>query len=122
MLEEVKKQLIFISLIGFFFLLCVLAMILFADPFKIGLFGIAFFYISLIVFCISVLTLFFYSIRFKSYQGLHAERLKIAYREAGLLTFLIIGSLFLSSKQILFWWIELIFILAVVSVEIFFLI
>src|ERR1700690_190310 len=122
MLEDVKKQLLYIFIISLIFLLSSTSIVLFTDPFKSSILLILLFYFSLTCFLVAILTLLFYAIRLRIQDGLHYQRLQAAYREASLLTILIVGSLILSSKQLLFWWIEIVFVLALASIELFFLI
>ena len=122
MLEDVKKQLLYISIISIIFLLSSASIVLFTDPFTASTLMILLFYLSLTCFLVSMLTMLFYGIRLHIQEGLHYQRLQAAYREASLLTIFIIGSLLLSSKQLLFWWIEVVFLLALLSIELFFLI
>jgi len=47
---------------------------------------------------------------------------KIAARQSLMLTILVLGLMFLSSQQLLYWWLALIFIVTMVFVEGFFLV
>ena len=120
--ETEKKPLLTYSIGAVLFLILTLVMLFAVDPFKASFPIILLFYIFLLLFITSFLTVVLYAIRLKQTQLLPYEKKKIALRESVLLGILIVGSLFLSSRQILYWWVEIIFIATVVLIEGFFLI
>jgi 4-hydroxybenzoate polyprenyltransferase len=89
-----------------------------ADPFKAHFWLLLLFYVCLAGFLQSTFTLALYSVRGRKIDSIHAaSQLKISIRQAFWLTLLVIGSLILSATQLLFWWLEIIFILMLVMIE-----
>ncbi len=121
MLENAKNQLIFIGGIAAFFLVCTFSILLFIDPSKASLLIFLLFYFCLLALSISVFTLIIFFLRKIFVNALHFQMISVAIREAVLLSILLVGSLALSAKGLLFWWIELIFLIALVFIESFFL-
>lgn len=117
-----KKQIPILSISAAIFLLCTLSFIFFVDPFKANGYIIGLFYASLFCLSFNFFTLFFYSLRKGQEQMLHYQKMHIAMREAALISILLCGSLALSSQRLLYWWVELIFVLAIIFIEAFFLI
>lgn len=122
MLETERKQLLPYALIAFLFFVATLTIIFTVNPFQASGFILATFYFSLLVFLVSFLGFFLYLARLNSIQLLPYEKHRIALRESLLLAILIVGSLFLSSKQLLYWWVESAFIVAIIFIETYFLI
>lgn len=122
MLETERKYLISYGLIALLFLVSTLIIIFSASPYQSGVLLISTFYFSLSCFLVGLLAIVFFLPRIKSQQLLAYEKHRAALREAILLTILVVGSLFLSSRQLLYWWVETVFIAAIVLLEAFFLI
>ena len=122
MLETERKQLLPYATIAFLFFLSTLIIVLSVDPFTAGGLVLTFFYISLLLFLAGFFGLIFYLARINSIQTLLYEKHRAALREGILLAVLITGSLLLSSKQLLFWWVETFFVITIILIETFFLI
>ncbi len=109
------------------FLATTLAIIFLTDPFKSILFVILFF-ASLAGLCLNFFMLILENVIYKqkavSQAAVQAEHTvgKIAARQALLLTILVLGLLFLSAQQLLFWWLAAIFMVTLVCIEGFFLV
>ncbi len=105
------------------FALCTGLIIEFSDPFSASILTFGLFYTSLCCAATSLFTLVFYGLRSLGGENvLHVDRMSVSVREAFLVSLLIAGSLALSAKQVLFWWVELSFIVTLTLVEMFFLV
>ena len=91
------------------------------DPYKADFISIASFFASFLLMLTSFLTLIGYYFRY--YQGnkeVVYNILPISFRQAFLISFAIVGLLFLSSIGVLTWWIGGIWVLLVLITELFF--
>jgi|SRR5579872_564270 len=122
MLETERKQLLPYAIIAILFFVTTLTIIFSADPFSASILVLITFYLSLGLFFIGFFGFFLYLARINSVQTLPYEKHRSSFREAILLAILIIGSLLLSSLHLLYWWVEIVFIGAVIFIEIYFLI
>jgi hypothetical protein len=111
MLSNTKNQLISLSLIAVIFLACTLAIVLSTDPFKASKLVIVAFYACLTGFLFSFFSFTLFLVRSRSVK-----------RQAIFLTILIVGLLILSSHQLLFWWVGLLFTAMIILLEAFFLV
>lgn len=121
MLENIKNQLISLVFVGLVFLLATMLFLFLTDPFKLSLLVLILFYLCLAVFLFSLFTLLLYSLRKNSDVGLHYQKMLVSMRQAGWLALLVVGLLVLASMQLLYWWLGLVFILALAMIEGFFL-
>lgn len=122
MLETEKKQLLPYIIIATLFFATTLMIVFTVNPFETAIWVLITFYLSLAFFLIGFFGFFLYLLRIKSVQLLPYEKHRIAFRESALLSALITGSLFLSSRHLLYWWIEAVFIITIILIETFFLI
>ncbi len=122
MLENTKKLLLRFALLAVIFFVGIVTMLFNSDPFNSSKLVILFFYLFSVVFLTSFFSLIFFFLRIGSSRILEHEKMQIAIREGILLAILVTGSFFLSSKQLLYWWLEIIFVATVIFIEIFFLI
>jgi hypothetical protein len=120
MLEKAKFHFI---LLGLGTILCgfsLFSIIKFTDPNQAGAITHASFYLSLFLLCIGVFTLLGVVIRQKFFYGIYMAHLVTSFRQAILLSILLTGSLFLQSLGLALWWVEIIFLLFIMVLEIFF--
>jgi hypothetical protein len=123
MAQQVKQQLVWIAAVSVIFALCTGLVLTFSDPFTSPWVVFALFYLSACCTATGILTLVFYGVRsLGAANVLHADRLATSVREGFLVSLLVVGSLVLSSRQVLFWWVELSLVVTLVLVEMFFLV
>ena len=91
----------------------------FIDPFTSGWPGHAFFYITLFLSLTGILTILGIVFRKRFSPGMFTEQMRISFRQAVLLSLLIIGLIILQIFSLLFWWVGLTLILFIITVEIF---
>jgi hypothetical protein len=104
------------------FSLCTGLIVTFSDPFAASWFTFALLYLSLFCAATSFGTIVFYGLRsFGAQNVLHVDRMAASVREGSLVSLLVVGSLALSSKQVLFWWVELSLVVTLCLIEMFFL-
>jgi hypothetical protein len=91
------------------------------DPTATGILGFTFFYLSLFLAMTSSLSVLGLLFRIKfSKEEVIFKIVTISFRQAMMLSFLVIGSLFLKSKNLLTWWNIVFLILALIILEFFF--
>jgi len=95
------------------------SIIKFADPFSSSAATFFFFYLSLFLVSLGTFTTLGLGIRQKFGSRIYIIDLGNSFRQALLVSVLITISLFLQSKQLLFWWVEGSLILFLLFVEIF---
>ena len=96
--------------------------LVYVDPYKAGFVGFVFFYLSLFFALIGTLSVIGYFIRSKIHkEELTYQQVSNAFRQAILLAILVSGSLFLKSLGLLNWFNIIIFIIALVLLEVFYL-
>jgi hypothetical protein len=120
MLEKAKTHFIFL-LVGIF--LCgfsLLSIIRFTDPAASGTLTFILLYLSLFLFCLGLFTLIGILIRQRFFYGIYVANLITSFRQAILLSVLVTGSLMLQARDLRHWWVQLIFTLFLVVLEIFF--
>lgn len=120
MLEKAKTHFIFLAL-GI--ILCgfsLFSIIRFTDPYTAGLVTHILFYLSLFLLCVGIFTLAGIVIRQQFFYGIYIANLITSFRQAILLGLLLSGSLYLQTKGLRLWWVELVFVLFLVTLEIFF--
>jgi hypothetical protein len=99
-------------------------MVLFTiNPFEAGGAGFALFYIALAVALLGTISLVGFAVRFLVYrhERVVLREVTTAFRQAFLLTLVVIGSLLLQSRALLAWWNILLFVVLVSILELFFL-
>ncbi len=89
------------------------------DPYTSGWVGHIFFFITLFLSLIGILTLAGIIFRKRFAPGMFTEQLRISFRQGFLLALLIISLLILQIFSLLFWWVGLTLILFIITVEIF---
>ena len=117
MFKTARQHLI---LIGFSTLLAgfsLASVILFTDPMS-GTVTRLFFYLSLLLTLLGVFTIIGLTIRQMFFQGMYVTNLGHSFRQALLVSLLLTSSMWLQSKSLLYWWIELslVFLFAMVEV------
>ena len=94
-------------------------LIFFTDPYTAGWITHVFFYFSLFLTTLGVVTILGITTREIFFKGLYIVNLSISFRQALLVSSFLTASLLLQSGRLLFWWVELIIILLVTFIEIF---
>ena len=121
MLEKVQNQLVSFGILAGLFLIAAAGLILFTDPAKDGALTIGALYLSIFFFSWNFFALIVYLLRKRITRGLHHQKMSVALRQGFLIAIFIAGSLLLSSKGLLHWWIELTFLITLALLEGFFL-
>jgi hypothetical protein len=120
MLEKAKTHTILLSL-GI--ILCgfsLFSIIRFTDPYTAGGVTHLLFYLCLFLFCVGLFTLAGILIRQRFFYGIYIANLITSFRQAILLAVLVTGSLALQARGLRYWWVEVIFILFLIMLEVFF--
>lgn len=89
------------------------------DPFTAGVVSHIFFYLTLFLSLSGLLTLGGILFRKRFSPGMFTELVRDSFRQALLLSLLIIGLVLLQVFSLLFWWVGLSLILFIITVEIF---
>ena len=121
MLENVRRQLNLYGIIAVLFAVGFGAIISTVDPFRASWFTVLLAYICIFGFVFCLMTLVLYIFRPQEQNALHYHRLGHANREAFFAAVFVVGSLFLASKGLLYWWIEATLFFALICFELFFL-
>ncbi|MDB4940202.1 MAG: hypothetical protein JWO40_627 [Candidatus Doudnabacteria bacterium] len=121
MLQNIRNQLLSIFVVGVIFLIFTLIFFFTSDPLQLSAFLLVLFYLCLAACIFSFCALILYQFRGKKNEGLHSQRMSTSFRQSIWLTLLIVGSLILSAHQLLYWWLEIIFIITLIMLEGFFL-
>jgi hypothetical protein len=95
------------------------SIIKFTDPFTAGLLTHIFFYASLFMMSLGLLTSTGIVLRQKFTEGLYVSHLSASFRQAFLISLLLNISLLLQARSLLFWWVELTLVLFFLSLEVF---
>jgi hypothetical protein len=97
---------------------CLAAILVYFDPFSAGWLVFILFYLSLFIVATGLLTLIGLAIRwFSQKRILPNHQLEISFRQAILLSLILISALILQSQRILAWWHLLILVALVGSLE-----
>jgi len=120
MLEKAKTHSILLGLGIIFCGFSLFSIIRFTDPYTAGAITHILLYLSLFLFCVGLFTLAGIIIRQRFFYGIYIANLITSFRQAILLAVLVTGSLLLQAKGLRYWWVELIFVLFLVMLEIFF--
>jgi len=91
----------------------------FTDPFSASPITFCFFYLSLFLLSLGSFTLLGLLLRKWLPGGLYVNNLSNSFRQAFLLSLLVVVSFFLLSKNLMFWWVEASLILFLTYVEAF---
>lgn len=120
MREQVKTHLILISAGTILSLFSLVSILLFTNPENAGGLTLSFLYLTIFLSSLGLFLAIGIGLRLKFAPVMYQKILETSFRQALLLAVLITASLLLQAGRILFWWVELIFILFLVSIEIFF--
>lgn len=97
-----------------------LSVLWFIDPFSGGVSAHFFFYLTLFLTTVGAFTLLGILLRKKFSPAILSEQLALSLRQAVLLALLLSGFLILRVNHLLFWWVGVILILFIITVEVFF--
>ncbi len=120
MLEKAKTHFIFLVIGVILCAFSLFSIIRFTDPYTAGTLTHILLYLSVFLLCIGLFTLMGIIIRQRFFYGIYIANLITSFRQAVLLAILLTGSLLFQAQGIRFWWVELIFILFLIVLEIFF--
>jgi hypothetical protein len=120
MLEKAKSHIVIIGTGSILCAFSLFSLLKFTDPFTSGWLTHFLLYLTLFLLCVGLFTLAGIVIRQRFFFGIYLANLKVSLRQGVLLALLITASLFLLSQGLLFWWVELILILFLIVLEIFF--
>lgn len=96
-----------------------LSILWFVDPFTSGRIPHVFFYLTLFLSLTGLMTLIGAWARKTMAPGMFTEQLRISFRQAILLSLLILALLILQVLNLLFWWVGVSIILFIITLEIF---
>ena len=120
MLEKAKTH---ITFLGIGIILCAFSLfsiIKFTDPFSSGTVTHFLFYLSLFLGSLGLFTLLGIIIRQRYFYGIYVANLITSFRQGIFLALLLTLSLFLQAKGLRFWWVQILLILFITFLEIFF--
>jgi hypothetical protein len=109
--------LIFGSLVALAGLILVLA---YVDPYTAGWLAHVFFYLTLFLATMGIVTVLNLVFRHKFFPGIYAELFRISLRQGILIAVLITGLVFFEAANVLYWWVALTFALLIIAIESFF--
>ena len=98
---------IFISLIG---IIGVISIVNNFSPYHSGPIVLVLFYLSLFIGSSGIFTLVAFLIRIFLRKGKYIEQINSSFRQGILLSIILVGCLFLQSREILYWWSALILV------------
>lgn len=120
MLEKSRSHLIILAIGTLLCASSLVSIIKFTDPYHTGAGVHTLFYISLFLLGLGIFALMGIIIRQRFSSGIYLVNVKVSVRQACLLSALLTASVLLQGKGLLFWWVELLLILFIVVLEIFF--
>jgi hypothetical protein len=120
MLKTPKQQVAFIIFSTMLAAFSLGSIINFTDPYASSWMTFAFFYLSLFLVSVGVLTITGLGLRQAFGPKIYILDLGVSFRQALLISCLITISLFLQAKDLLFWWVEASLILFFIFIEAFF--
>ncbi len=120
MLEKSRSHVAILSIGTILCAFSLASIIKFTDPYKVGAGAHALLYITLFLFGLGLFTTLGIVIRQRFSAGIYIVNVKVSTRQAFLLSALLTGSILLQGKNLLFWWVELLLILFIIVLEIFF--
>lgn len=103
-----------VALTGFIFVL------LYVDPYTTGTLGHLFFYLTIFLATIGIVTTLTLLFRQRFFPGIYAELFRISLRQAVLVAILVTGLVYLEAQNILYWWVGLTLGLFLIAIESFF--
>jgi hypothetical protein len=120
MLEKAQTHFVFLTLGVILCAFSLFSIVRFTDPFTAGSLTHILLYLSVFLLCLGLFTLIGILIRQRFFYGIYIANLITSFRQAILLATLVTGSLLLQAQGLRFWWVELLFILFLMVLEIFF--
>lgn len=116
-----KQYLILMSLCAIFCWAIWISVLYLIDPTEAGILGFVFFYLSLFLSLVGTISVIGLLFRMKwGKEELIFKTVFVSFRQAIMLSTLLVGSLFLKSKNLLTWWNAVFLILALTILEFFF--
>lgn len=119
MFKTAAQQVVFIGISVILTAFSLAAILNFSDPDSASWMTLAFFYLSLFLFTLSLLTILGLGIRQWLSPKIYILNFNASFRQALLLAALVVISFILLAGRLLFWWVELSLILFFLCVEIF---
>lgn len=119
MISGPKQQLAVIGFSTFLAAFSLAAIANYTDPGDASVATFCLFYLSLFLFCLGLLTLIGLGIRKWMLPGHYIKNLADSFRQAFLISLLVVTSFLLLANKLLFWWVEASLILLFCLVEIF---
>jgi hypothetical protein len=119
-MEQTPKQnLSFLSLSTLLALFSLACIVNFTDPYKSGWLTFTFFYISIFLVSLGLLTIIGLIIRQWLSPNLYIVNLSHSFRQALLISILVVASFALQAEHLLYWWVEGSLILCLIFLEVF---
>lgn len=121
MLIKQKRHLLLIFTSSLLSLVSIFSIIFFINPKDVGATTISLLYLSIFFGTVGFTTLIFYFFKKRwNNEGVYSKNLFSSLRQGILIAILLTVSLFFSSQNILFWWVEASMILFLLTIEAFF--
>lgn len=114
-----NKQIIIVIISGLLSAFSLASILNFTDPYQANWIVFAFFYLSLLLFSFSCLTLLAFLVKRWLWPKIYLVDFYLSIRQGALLAVFITISVALQLNGILFWWLEMSLILFLVVIEIF---
>lgn len=120
---SLKQYLILIGLGSIIAWITWIIVVVFTNPFEAGWLGFLMFYVTTAIALVGTLALIGFVVRKVIYRhdAMVLRQVTTAFRQAILLTLVLVGSLLLQSQSLLAWWNVLLFVVVVTAIEFFFL-
>lgn len=118
MFKTAKQQVAFIAISVALTAFSLASIVNFTDPYAAPRLTLAFFYLSLMLFCLGLFTLIGLGFRQWLTPKIFVLNLSQSFRQALLLSFLVTISFVLLAAKLLFWWVEASLVLFFLSIEI----
>jgi|SRR6185503_6894896 len=120
MREQVKNHLLLIGAGTALSLFSLFSILMFTSPENAGTLILFFLYLTVFLSSLGLFLLIGLGLRLKFALQTYPKTLEISFRQSLLLAILITASLLLQAERLLLWWVEIILILFLVSIEVFF--
>lgn len=121
MLHGTTKKYLIPLILGSLVALTGFALVLvYIDPFNAGATGHLYFYLTLFLTTVGIVTLSTLVLKQRFFPGIYAELFRVSLRQATLIGILITGLVFLEAQNILYWWVGLTLGLFLIAIEAFF--
>lgn len=121
MLHGTTKKYLIPLILGSLVALTGFALVLvYIDPFNAGATGHFYFYLTLFLTTVGIVTLSTLVLKQRFFPGIYAELFRVSLRQATLVGILITGLVFLEAQNILYWWVGLTLGLFLIAIEAFF--